>query len=135
MKKTRPEDTNARPASSRTGKQAPRTKPAKSAVGAGTPKSPGRGRASVSGEKSTEPQLPTKRADVAMNEARMPRPKKPHGESELRPTQEAIAVRAYEKFCGRGHEHGFHEQDWLAAERELVAESRAQGEGGASAAA
>jgi hypothetical protein len=35
------------------------------------------------------------------------------------PTREAIALRAYERFCNRGCEHGFDEQDWLAAEQEL----------------
>ena len=37
------------------------------------------------------------------------------------PSHEAIALLAYEKFCNRGYEHGFAEQDWLAAEQELMA--------------
>ena len=32
---------------------------------------------------------------------------------------EAIAARAYEKFLARGGEHGYHIEDWLAAEAEL----------------
>ena len=36
------------------------------------------------------------------------------------PSHEAIALLAYEKFCARGYEDGFAEQDWLAAERELL---------------
>ena len=35
---------------------------------------------------------------------------------------EKIAVRAYEKWCKAGRPHGRHAQDWLEAERELVAE-------------
>jgi hypothetical protein len=45
--------------------------------------------------------------------------------AEAAPTisQDAIAQRAYEKFCGRGYQHGFHEQDWFAAEQELKAQA------------
>ncbi len=32
---------------------------------------------------------------------------------------EAVAARAYEKFLARGGEHGYHIEDWLAAEAEL----------------
>ncbi|QRN94858.1 DUF2934 domain-containing protein [Archangium violaceum] len=35
------------------------------------------------------------------------------------PTSEQIARRAYELFLSRGGQHGFHEQDWSQAEREL----------------
>jgi len=35
------------------------------------------------------------------------------------PSHEAIALRAYEKFCSRGCRDGLAEQDWLAAEQEL----------------
>ncbi|MCM8794692.1 MAG: DUF2934 domain-containing protein [Candidatus Omnitrophica bacterium] len=34
-------------------------------------------------------------------------------------SREAIARRAYEKFLARGCQHGFDQQDWLEAEREL----------------
>ena len=34
---------------------------------------------------------------------------------------EAIAARAYEKFLGRESLHGHDEEDWLAAETELLA--------------
>jgi len=37
---------------------------------------------------------------------------------------EAIARRAYEKFMARGCQHGFDQEDWLAAEQELIAEAR-----------
>jgi hypothetical protein len=37
---------------------------------------------------------------------------------------EAIAQRAYEKFVARGGAHGSDQEDWAAAERELIAESR-----------
>jgi hypothetical protein len=30
-----------------------------------------------------------------------------------------IAMRAYERFCARGYQHGHDVEDWLAAEREL----------------
>lgn len=33
-----------------------------------------------------------------------------------------IARRAYEKFCGRGCHHGSDIEDWLAAERDVLAE-------------
>ncbi len=37
-----------------------------------------------------------------------------------RPSHEAIARRAYELYLSRGGDHGGHENDWLAAERELA---------------
>jgi hypothetical protein len=39
-------------------------------------------------------------------------------------SSEAIAKRAYEKFVARGGAHGSDQEDWAAAERELIAESR-----------
>jgi hypothetical protein len=36
------------------------------------------------------------------------------------PSNEAVAQRAYERFCARGYVHGFDVEDWLAAERELA---------------
>lgn len=36
--------------------------------------------------------------------------------------REEIAHRAYTKFCDRGCEHGSDTEDWLAAEREVLAE-------------
>ena len=47
------------------------------------------------------------------------------------PISEAIATRAYERFLARGCEHGHDVEDWLAAERELVA--RQQSNAAASA--
>jgi hypothetical protein len=41
------------------------------------------------------------------------------------PTHEAIAQRAYEMFVARGGEHGHDEEDWRAAEEELIRESGA----------
>jgi len=38
------------------------------------------------------------------------------------PLREEIARRAYSKFCDRGCVHGSDAYDWLAAEREVVAE-------------
>jgi len=38
------------------------------------------------------------------------------------------AERAYEKYVARGHEHGHDVEDWLASEREIEAEQRAQDE-------
>lgn len=40
----------------------------------------------------------------------------------LNPTSEEIAKRAFEIYAGRGYAHGYHEQDWLQAERELRGE-------------
>ena len=47
-----------------------------------------------------------------------------HTAESHRPSSEAIAQRAHEKFVGRGSEHGQDQQDWIVAERELTAESR-----------
>lgn len=38
------------------------------------------------------------------------------------PSEEAIAHRAFAKFQARGGAHGFDEQDWADAEKELHAE-------------
>ncbi len=38
---------------------------------------------------------------------------------QIRTTEEAIALRAYEFFVERGGEHGHDVEDWLRAEREL----------------
>ncbi|RZU42342.1 DUF2934 domain-containing protein [Edaphobacter modestus] len=38
---------------------------------------------------------------------------------DVQPTQMQIAERAHHYFVERGRQHGFHEQDWLRAEREL----------------
>ena len=40
------------------------------------------------------------------------------------PSSEAVAQRAHEKFIERGSEHGLDQQDWMAAEHELTADSR-----------
>lgn len=37
------------------------------------------------------------------------------------PTHQQIAERAHSYFVDRGRQHGFHEEDWLRAERELLA--------------
>lgn len=37
-----------------------------------------------------------------------------------------IASRAYELFLKRGCEHGHDREDWLSAERELIAEARGE---------
>ncbi len=36
--------------------------------------------------------------------------------------REKIAMRAYEKWCKRGRQHGTDKQDWIEAEAELKAE-------------
>jgi hypothetical protein len=41
-------------------------------------------------------------------------------------SEEAIARRAYQKFIARGSSHGSAEEDWAAAERELIAEARGE---------
>jgi hypothetical protein len=38
-------------------------------------------------------------------------------------SDQAVAERAYDRFCARGCAHGFDEEDWIAAEAELIAES------------
>ena len=39
-------------------------------------------------------------------------------------TGERIAKRAYELFLARGGMHGYHMEDWLAAEREINGQNR-----------
>lgn len=41
-------------------------------------------------------------------------------------SEEAIAKRAYQKFVARGNSNGSAEEDWVAAERELIAEARGE---------
>jgi hypothetical protein len=42
--------------------------------------------------------------------------------------RDRIAMRAYEKWCKRGRPHGSDKQDWIEAEKELMAEmNRAAG--------
>lgn len=45
----------------------------------------------------------------------------PVARSTQRPTHQQIAERAYFLYVERGGKHGHHEQDWLIAERELMA--------------
>jgi len=40
------------------------------------------------------------------------------------PSDEDIAMRAYEKFLARGSEHGFDRDDWAEARSDLMAEAR-----------
>ena len=40
--------------------------------------------------------------------------------ADRRPTDEQIAVRAYEIYLARGSEHGRDQEDWYQAERELM---------------
>jgi len=40
------------------------------------------------------------------------------------PSDDMIRARAYELFVKRGHQHGHHLDDWLAAERELKTRDR-----------
>ena len=44
------------------------------------------------------------------------------GRSEKAPTREEIELRAYQIFEGRGGLHGHDVEDWLEAERQLLAE-------------
>jgi hypothetical protein len=46
--------------------------------------------------------------------------------SEVPPTREQIAVRAYELFVQSGYQHGHSEEHWLQAERELKREYAAK---------
>ncbi|HZL20846.1 MAG TPA: DUF2934 domain-containing protein [Polyangia bacterium] len=39
-------------------------------------------------------------------------------------SSDAIAKRAYEKYVARGGAHGSDQEDWVEAERELIAERR-----------
>jgi Protein of unknown function (DUF2934) len=46
-----------------------------------------------------------------------------HRSDAVAASSEAIAARAYEKFVARGRVHGFDQEDWGAAQRELLAEA------------
>lgn len=59
--------------------------------------------------------------DGSRSQSPAPKPFRPKASTAAaRPDAEAVARRAYEKFCERGYQHGFDQQDWLAAERELA---------------
>lgn len=69
------------------------------------------GRKTVKGEKTSAPKAAkAKKVEAATTEAA----KRP-------PSHEEIAKRSYELYLQRGAVHGFHEQDWLQAEAELLA--------------
>jgi len=59
-------------------------------------------------------------ASQAPQAAATPAAERAHGSI----SSEAIAQRAYEKYLARGGAHGSDREDWAAAERELIAESR-----------
>lgn len=48
---------------------------------------------------------------------------KKQGSKNHNPSHEHIAVRAYEIYISRGAEHGRDLDDWLQAERELIAQN------------
>lgn len=54
--------------------------------------------------------------------SRMVTPPPSQPTTSIKVPHEKIAQRAYEKWCKRGRQHGAHLQDWLEAERELMAE-------------
>lgn len=43
---------------------------------------------------------------------------------EMRPSEEEIAIRAYDLYRSRGETHGQDQDDWLRAEAELIDERR-----------
>jgi hypothetical protein len=68
------------------------------------------GRKTVKGEKTSAPKaVKAKKGAAATAEA-----------TKTPPTHEEIAVRSYELYLQRGAVDGFHEQDWLQAEAELL---------------
>ncbi len=69
------------------------------------------GRKTVKGEKTSAPKAAkAKKAAATTAEA-----------TKALPTHEEIARRSYELYLERGAIDGFHEQDWLQAEAELLA--------------
>jgi hypothetical protein len=52
-------------------------------------------------------------------------PRSSHHLETPRPSPQDVAERAYDKFIRRGYLHGFDQQDWVVAERELAAEHMA----------
>jgi hypothetical protein len=67
------------------------------------------GRKTVKGEKTSAPKA-VKAAKATTTEA-----------VKTAPTYEEIAIRSYELYLQRGAVDGYHEQDWLQAEAELLA--------------
>ncbi len=68
------------------------------------------GRKTVKGEKTSAPKAAkAKKVTQAAAEAK-----------KALPTHEEIAKRSYELYLQRGAVDGFHEQDWLQAEAELL---------------
>jgi hypothetical protein len=47
------------------------------------------------------------------------RPAKPRSRKNVKPTQDEVRKQAYYRFINRGGTHGFHEDDWYGAEKEL----------------
>jgi len=68
------------------------------------------GRKTVKGEKTSAPKA-VKAAKATSAEAAV----------KAAPSHEEIAIRSYELYLQRGASDGFHEQDWLQAEAELLA--------------
>jgi hypothetical protein len=68
------------------------------------------GRKTVKGEKTSAPKAAKAKKVAAATT-----------ESTTQPSHEEIAKRSYELYLQRGAVHGFHEQDWLQAEAELLA--------------
>lgn len=68
------------------------------------------GRKTVKGEKTSAPKAAkAKKGAASTTEA-----------AKLPPSHEEIAVRSYELYLQRGAVDGYHEQDWLQAEAELL---------------
>ena len=67
------------------------------------------GRKTVKGEKVSAPKaVKAKQVAASTTEAKLP------------PSHEQIAMRSYELYLQRGAVDGYHEQDWLQAEAELL---------------
>jgi len=67
------------------------------------------GRKTVKGEKVSAPKAVKAKNVAGKTEA-----------VKLRPSHEEIAMRSYELYLQRGAVDGYHEQDWLQAEAELL---------------
>lgn len=68
------------------------------------------GRKTVKGEKTSAPKAVKAKKVAGAAEA-----------AKASPSHEEIAIRSYELYLQRGAVDGFHEQDWLQAEAELLA--------------
>jgi hypothetical protein len=98
-------------------KKKPRKAPAKKAVSAPSTDVTAAKKVRAAAPKPSAPKK--KPAATIVAKAATTQPPVDATRRDVPPTQMQIAERAHHYFVERGRQHGFHEQDWLRAEREL----------------